>query len=64
MGVSTWAQKAVVVAVEHGMIAGYPDNTMKPQAHATRAESVTVILKAIEKKSNDPKSMSHFIGKG
>ncbi|WP_182914236.1 OmpL47-type beta-barrel domain-containing protein [Paenibacillus sp. 1011MAR3C5] len=48
--ISTWAQKAVVAAVEHGMIAGYPDNTMKPQAHATRAESVTIIINAIEKK--------------
>jgi hypothetical protein len=48
--ISTWAQKALAAAVEHGMIKGYPDNTMKPKAHATRAEAATVVLHAIEKK--------------
>lgn len=47
--ISSWAQKAVVAAVEHGIIAGYTDNTVKPQAHATRAEAVTVLLRAMEK---------------
>jgi len=46
--ISLWAQQAVSAAVEHGMIAGYPDNTMKPKAYATRAEAVTVIWQAIE----------------
>ena len=44
--ISTWAQQSVAAAVEHSMIAGYPDNTMKPKAHATRAEALTVILSA------------------
>jgi hypothetical protein len=46
--ISAWAQKAVAAAAEHGVIAGYPDNTMKPKANATRAEAATVILHAIE----------------
>ncbi|QJD83171.1 S-layer homology domain-containing protein [Cohnella herbarum] len=46
--IAAWAQEAVAAAVEHGVIAGYPDNTMKPKANATRAEAVTVILHAIE----------------
>jgi hypothetical protein len=47
--ISSWAQKAVVAAVEHGIIAGYANNTVKPQTHATRAEAVTVLLRAMEK---------------
>lgn len=34
------------------LIAGYPDNTMKPKASATRAEAATVILRAVEMDGN------------
>ncbi|WP_221469082.1 GLUG motif-containing protein [Cohnella nanjingensis] len=47
--ISAWARQAVADAIENGMIEGYPDNTMRPQAHATRAEAVTVIWRALEK---------------
>ncbi|MEG3071211.1 MAG: S-layer homology domain-containing protein [Candidatus Syntrophopropionicum ammoniitolerans] len=29
-------------------MSGYPDNTIKPQANATRAEAVTVIANALK----------------
>lgn len=47
--ISTWGQKEVDTAVENGIIAGYTDNTIKPKTNATRAEAVTVIIRAIEK---------------
>ncbi|GGG04268.1 hypothetical protein GCM10010912_56260 [Paenibacillus albidus] len=47
--IAIWARKAVAAAVEHGVIAGYPDNTLRPKAPATRAEAVTVIWQAMEK---------------
>ncbi|RXZ79442.1 hypothetical protein EBB07_22970 [Paenibacillaceae bacterium] len=46
--ISTWAQKAVVTATEIGIITGYPDNTMRPLLHATRAEAVSMLLRSLE----------------
>lgn len=45
--ISSWATGAVAVAVRHGVINGYPDNTFLPQGNATRAEAVTVIMNAL-----------------
>lgn|GEM_PF-5570043 len=45
--VSVWAREAVLAANKAGVISGYPDNTFRPQAYATRAEAVTVVLEAI-----------------
>ncbi len=45
--ISEWAKKAVGIASSKGIITGYPDNTFKPKANATRAEAVTVIVKAL-----------------
>lgn len=42
--ISAWAREAVAAAVEQGIMAGYPDHTLRPQANATRAEAVTVIV--------------------
>lgn len=46
--ISVWAGKALAAAVEKGIMSGYPDNTIKPQANATRAEAVTVIANALK----------------
>ncbi len=46
--ISDWAGSAVATAVERGIMSGYPDNTIKPQANATRAEAVTVIVNALK----------------
>ncbi len=47
--VSGWAKEAVAAAVGSGIIGGYPDNTLRPQGNATRAEAVTVIVNAMRK---------------
>lgn len=45
--ISDWAVKGVATASGNNIITGYPDNTFRPQANATRAEAVTVIVKAL-----------------
>ena len=37
-GISSYAKSAVYAMKEAGIISGYPDNTFRPQAYATRAE--------------------------
>jgi len=39
--------EAVNTAAAHGIMKGYPDNTIRPKGNATRAEAVTVILNAL-----------------
>ena len=48
--VSSWAAEAVAIASQHKIIAGYPDNSFKPQGEATRAEAATVIINALQVK--------------
>lgn len=45
--ISPWARVAMTAAASNGMIKGYLDNTVRPQGNATRAEVVTVIVKAL-----------------
>ena len=45
--ISAWAKEAVATAVKNGIINGYPDNTFRPRANATRAEAVTVVVNAL-----------------
>lgn len=44
--IADWAVDAVAATTSKNIISGYPDNTFRPKAHATRAEAVTVIVKA------------------
>lgn len=46
--ISAWARDAVATAVNVGILTGYPDNTIKPQRTATRAEAFSVVAKALE----------------
>lgn len=46
--VSDWAKAAVDAAAGAGIIKGYSDGSFGPQGLATRAEAVTVIVKAIK----------------
>lgn len=48
--ISKWARESVEAAVENGILSGYPDQTMRPQAHATRAEAVMVVMNILEKR--------------
>jgi hypothetical protein len=47
--ISEWAREAMTTAVASGIIGGYPDNTLRPQGNATRAEAATVIVNALPK---------------
>ena len=47
--ISDWAESPMAIAVENGIINGYPDNTIRPQGLATRAEAVTVVVRALDK---------------
>ncbi|GGD91031.1 S-layer homology domain-containing protein [Paenibacillus nasutitermitis] len=45
--ISGWAKAAVLTAVSKELIGGYEDGTLKPKGNATRAEAVTIILRAL-----------------
>ena len=49
--ISIWAQSAFAAVVENGIMTGYADNSIKPQAYATRAEAVATISRSLEKYS-------------
>ncbi|HHV18735.1 MAG TPA: S-layer homology domain-containing protein [Thermoanaerobacterales bacterium] len=46
--ISAWAKDAVAVAANAEIIKGYPDGSFRPQGQATRAEAVTVVVKALK----------------
>lgn len=46
--VGSWAVDAMTWAVDSGVINGTGDGTLKPQAAATRAELVTVLMRVLE----------------
>lgn len=46
--IAAWARKAMMIAVDYGIMKGYPNNMLKPQSHASRAEAITVIWRAME----------------
>ena len=48
--IAAWANGYVAVAVEQGLINGYPDNTFMPGNNATRAESATMVVRYLDKK--------------
>lgn len=45
--IAAWAHDAVASVVAAKLMSGYPDQTFKPQADATRAEAVSVIARAL-----------------
>lgn len=47
--ISEWAKVVVDTATTNGLMSGYEDGSFKPNGNATRAEAVTVILKALKK---------------
>lgn len=46
--ISAWAKDAVARVSQAGIVSGYPDNTFRPQAKATRAEAATIIVKTLD----------------
>ncbi|RJR32755.1 MAG: DUF4430 domain-containing protein [Deltaproteobacteria bacterium] len=47
--ISGWAREAVAIAVDKGLLKGYPDQTMRPQGLATRAEVAATLKRLYEK---------------
>ena len=47
-----WAENAINQAYVNGRIAGYPDETFRPNNHITRAEAVTVFNKLYDRSVN------------
>jgi hypothetical protein len=47
--VSDWAIQAIAAVNQSGLMKGYPDNSFRPRAYASRAEAVTVIAAALNK---------------
>ena len=45
--VPKWARNSMTAMVEKGILSGYPDNTLRPNAPITRAEDATLIQKVI-----------------
>ena len=45
--IATWAKSAVSSAVANGVITGYPDNAFRPQNGASKAEAVTMLMRAL-----------------
>jgi len=48
--IASWARGSVVVAVQEGLIKGYPDGTFGPKKNATRAETCAMVSRFLEKK--------------
>ncbi|WP_284646281.1 S-layer homology domain-containing protein [Paenibacillus silviterrae] len=53
-----WAEPAVLQLVKMGAITGYPDHTFKPNERITRAEFVTLIVKASGFEAQNGKSFA------
>jgi len=46
--IAAWAQEAVARAAVLGVMGGYPDGTIRPQAPATREQGMVMLVKAME----------------
>ncbi|HPF19662.1 MAG TPA: S-layer homology domain-containing protein, partial [Bacillota bacterium] len=46
--ISQWARAYVATAYRQKIIQGYPDGSLKPHFHSSRAEAVSIILRALD----------------
>lgn len=46
--ISQYARNNVALAVEHGLISGFPDETFKPQMQLTRAQAAAILYRAYQ----------------
>ena len=51
---SDWYYKSVIVGVDKGFIAGYPDGTFKPNQYITRAEACKIVNKVLDRRPTKP----------
>ncbi|MBU5442212.1 S-layer homology domain-containing protein [Paenibacillus sp. MSJ-34] len=45
--IGAWAEQAVALAVQAGIVNGYEDGSFRPEAHITRAEMASMIARAL-----------------
>lgn len=48
--IASWARGFVVTSVQQDLVGGYPDNTFRAEANATRAEACAMIYKMLVNK--------------
>lgn len=53
-----WAHDCIETLIEHGVIVGYPDNTIRPENYITRAEVAALVARALGLKE----STGYFTG--
>lgn len=52
--VSSSAKNAMGYAIKKGIISGYPDKTLRPKGHLSRAEAAVIILGSMNLKATEP----------
>ncbi|RKD26934.1 Ig-like domain (group 2) [Caminicella sporogenes DSM 14501] len=57
-----WAEKYVKELVKIGVISGYPDKTFKPEKDITRAEFITILVKAFKLEGRKGKEFKDIKG--
>jgi len=48
---ATWSKGAIAAVVDHGIMGGFPDGSFRPLQAATRAESITILDRALKVKA-------------
>lgn len=56
--VGAWARDAVNTMCALGIVAGYPDNTVRPNGGATRAEAVALLLRTVDAVEDLPEEVT------
>lgn len=49
----TWAEEFIGQAVQLGIVKGYPDGSFKPNNQLTRAQSVSILVRALDLKTSE-----------
>ncbi|NPV90806.1 MAG: hypothetical protein HPY50_08545 [Firmicutes bacterium] len=52
-----WAHGCVIALLQHGIIEGYPDGTIRPENEITRAEAAVLLVSALGLTDYQPQSM-------
>ena len=56
-----WAEGFIIEVAENGIITGYPDGTFKPDQAITRAETVTMINRLLQRKPDKDHMLDNMI---
>jgi hypothetical protein len=56
-----WAKSGIEKAASLGLVNGYPDGTFRPYRNVTRAEFVTMLVRALEPKATQEAGAAEFV---